>query len=129
LTILLLGGYMGLAALTLFNIFAVADVVLAQTLAFTGLIVMEKVNVFNFRSMRETLLRIGWFSNPWLLAAWCGAIGLQILAIHNGTLSALLHTTGLAWRHWAVLLVLALPTVVFMEMSKRLWTGKCRQDW
>ncbi|OQY19119.1 MAG: ATPase, partial [Desulfobacteraceae bacterium 4572_35.1] len=72
--ILILGGYIGLATLWLFHLYIRSgdpqQLALAQTVAFTAIIVLEKMNVFNFRALRTPLAKIGFFSNPWVLMAW-----------------------------------------------------------
>jgi len=127
LIIILLGVYMGLVTLALFERNSSGDVVWARTIAFTGLILMEKVNVFNFRSMSERLSRIGLFSNPWLLVGWGGAVLLQVLAVHTAALSGILHAVGLTWREWLTLFALAVPPVVVMEGLKGQFGGVDRK--
>ncbi len=122
LMILLLGGYIGLATLWLFHYYLDSGqenaVLLAQTVAFTGIIVLEKVNVFNFRSLHEPLLRLGFFSNPWVLAAWSLTIGMQVCAIYVPFLQEALHTVPLGWQDWGMIIVIALPVLVVTEIYK-----------
>ena len=54
----------------------------AQTVAFTGIIVLEKVNVFNFRSLANPLSSVGYFSNKWLLLAVAITLGAQVCAVY-----------------------------------------------
>ena len=126
-TIALLGGYMGLATLWLFYRYLNAGypLIVAQTMAFTGLILLEKMNVFNFRALRLPLRRVGFFSNPWVLVAWMSMVGLQITAVYLPFLQNLLHTTPLAWQDWAVMILLALPVFIVPEVIKM--TGKLSQ--
>ncbi len=76
------------------------DLVRAQTLAFTVMVLMEKMNVFNFRSERQPLWSLGLFSNRWLVMAWSGAIVAQVAAVHLPGLSDALGTTGLTLGDW-----------------------------
>jgi Ca2+-transporting ATPase len=94
------------------------DLLHAQTIAFTGLIVLEKVNVFNFRSLNQTLFSIGWFSNRWLLLAVAITLGAQICAVYVPFLQVALHTVPLSWHDWGVMILVALPLFVFMEIGK-----------
>ncbi len=121
--ILLYGSYLGLATLFLFNRFA-DNLVLAQTVAFTGLVVLEKVNVFNFRSLRDPLPKIGFFSNPWLLLAVLFTLGLQIAAVYLPVLQRALHTTALTWAEWRLILLVALPLFIVPEGIKWLYLGQ-----
>ncbi len=117
------GTYIALATAGLFYYFlgdgTDAEVVRAQTIAFTGIIVLEKVNVFNFRSLDQPLGTIGWFSNRWLLLAIVSMLGVQACAIYVPFLQRALHTVPLSWQDWGVMLLVALPLFVIMETVKR----------
>ncbi len=122
LMILLLGGYIGLATLWLFHHYLERGgegvEMLAQTAAFTGIIVLEKINVFNFRALRAPLLAIGFFSNPWIVLAWLFSLGLQACAIYLPCLQQALHTVPLGWADWGLLFVVALPVFLATEGYK-----------
>jgi P-type Ca2+ transporter type 2C len=113
---------MAAATLWLFNLYltgGTADALLrAQTVAFTGLIALEKMNVFNFRTLREPTATIGFFSNPWLLLAWCLALGLQLCAVYVPFLQYALHTIALDWRDWGPIAAVALPVHLVTEVVK-----------
>ena len=91
---------------------------MAQTVAFTGLILLEKVNVFNFRSLREPMAVIGPFSNPWVLLAWTGTVGLQVAAVYLPVLQGALHTAPLGWADWGLMLLVAAPVFLAAEGYK-----------
>jgi len=122
-TILGLGSYIGIATLLLFQYSLEADdpnaLARAQTLAFTCIIVMEKVNVFNFRALRAPLSAVGWRSNPWLALAVVSMLGLQLAAVYVPFMQRALHTVPLAGRDWAVMLALAAPLLVVSEALKK----------
>ena len=118
----LLGGYIGLATLFLFHHYLRSgepnQLILAQTVAFTGIIVLEKMNVFNFRALRAPLFVIGFFTNRWVLLAWTLTIGLQVCAVYVPFLQKALHTTPLGWQDWAIIFGIASPIFIFMECYK-----------
>ncbi len=120
--ILLLGGYMGAGALWLFHHYLASGqgngVALAQTTAFTGLILLEKMNVFNYRSLREPLAVVGFFSNPWVLLAWTITVGLQVCAVYVPFLQQALHTVPLGWAAWGLMLAVAAPVFLVTETYK-----------
>lgn len=122
LMILLLGGYIGAAALWLFHYYLAdgrAEALLqAQTVAFTGIIVLEKMNVFNFRALRAPLPTIGFFSNPWVLLAWIATLGLQVCAIYLPFMQRTLHTVPLGWADWGLIFMIALPIFMLTEACK-----------
>ena len=57
--IIILGSYIGVATLLLFHYYLSqthqSNIVLAQTVAFTGIVILEKMNVLNFRSLYEPI--------------------------------------------------------------------------
>ncbi len=120
--ILILGGYIGIVTLWLFHHYQAAEnaqaLEVAQTVAFTGIIVMEKMNVFNFRSLYAPLTVIGVFSNLWVLGAWALTIGLQICAIYIPFLQQALHTVPLRWEDWGLIVIMALPVFIVTELYK-----------
>ncbi len=117
-----IGTYLALATLFLFNYHlwqgGAESFARAQTAAFTGLVVMEKVNVFNFRSLHAPLRTIGFFSNPWLLVAVAGIIVLQVAAIYVPFLQTALQTVPLGWDEWKLIALVAAPIFVVPEVYK-----------
>ena len=122
LTICALGSYVGLASLWLFhhylddkdpNSFA-----LAQTVAFTGIIVIEKVNVLNFRSLTTPLWVTGFWSNNWVLAAILFTVTLQILAVYSPVTQNILHTVPLEIHDWLLIFAVSLPVFLVAELIK-----------
>jgi Ca2+-transporting ATPase len=122
MTVAAVGTYVAIAAVALFyfNLGAGTDaeVMRAQTLAFTGIIVLEKINVLNFRSLNEPLHVIGWFSNKWLLVVIAITLGVHTCAIYVPFLQQALHTVPLRWEDWLLLLIVALPLLGVMELRK-----------
>jgi Ca2+-transporting ATPase len=127
--LLALGGYIGLGTLWLFHHYlamlgsTAEAVATAQTVAFTGIILLEKMNVFNFRSLRRPLHRIGYWTNPWVLGAWTLTIGAQVAAVYVPFLQKVLHTVPLSLSDWLLMLVVAIPIFVVIEGIK-LWRDR-----
>ena len=131
--IALLGGYIGVATLWLFHHYldngGAGAAGVAQTVAFTGIVVLEKVNVFNFRAFGEPLMETGVFSNPWLLLAWGVTVGLQVCAVYVPFLQRMLHTVPLRWEDWALMIAVAAPIFVFTETHKWLrWRSRPKPE-
>ena len=121
-----LGGAIGLATLLLFFHFlgdgSPAELVRAQSVAFTAMVVLEQVNLFNHRALRSPLASVGLFTNPWLLVALGVTFLLHLAALYVPFLQAALHTTGLGWREWALVLAAAVPVFAVPELVKwRRW--------
>ncbi len=123
-SILALGGYIGVATLAIFLLYLRSDrpnsPLVAQTMAFTAMAVLEQVNLFNHRALRNPLKTVGFFSNPWLLVALAGTVLLQLAAIYSPLLQGALHTTAIGWSDWALLCVVALPLFAIPEGLKLL---------
>ncbi len=122
MVIVLLGGYMGAGTLWLFHHYLANGqenaVALAQTVAFTGLILLEKMNVFNFRSLHDPLAVVGFFSNTWLLLAWITSVGMQVCVVYIPFLQQAMHTVPLRWTDWGLMLVVAAPVFLVTESVK-----------
>ena len=91
---------------------------MASTVAFTAIIVLEKVNVFNFRSLYQPLARVGFLSNPWVLLAWVGMVGLQVAAVYVPALQSALYTVPLGLQEWLTIGLFAVPVFAIPEVIK-----------
>jgi len=120
--ILLLGGYIGAGCLWLFHHYLAMGqpntVGTAETMAFTGIILLEKLNVFNFRALRAPLSSIGFFTNPWVIGAWVVTVGLQVCAVYVPFLQKALHTVPLGPKDWGLMLLVAAPVLIISEFYK-----------
>ncbi|PIE07506.1 MAG: ATPase P [Rhodobacterales bacterium] len=119
--ILAFGIYTGTAALLIFyHLLSAGDEAVARTAAFTAMVFFEKISVFAFRSFHHSNFRIGWFSNPLLIAALFAMIGLQLAAIYWAPMQLLLKTAPLGWEHWGLIALAAAPLLVVPELWKAL---------
>ena len=120
LRVLALGGYLGFGTIWLFHHYLAegASTALAGTMAFCGLVLLEQLNVFNFRSLSQPIHSIGWTSNRPLLAAWVATIALQLAGVYVPFLQHAVHTVALSWQDWAVIVVFALPVFLVPEAIK-----------
>lgn len=122
--ILLMGAYIGGGTLWLFHHYLASGlpetqaIAIAQTTAFTGMIILEEMNVFNFRSMYAPMPLIGFFSNPWLIGAWCISIAAQIAAVYVPFLQQALHTVPLGLEEWILIFEVAIPLFIAVEGYK-----------
>ncbi|QEW18587.1 Calcium-transporting ATPase [Marinibacterium anthonyi] len=114
------GGYMAVACLGLFYHYLPQDEILARTVAFTALVLMQEIAVFAFRSDTRSAWAIGMLSNPWLVLAVAGMIGLQALALYWAPLQTILGTVALGWADLGVIALTCLPLVVAPGLSKAL---------
>lgn len=118
LAIVVIGIYLAIASVWLFAINYEGDVDKARTIAFTALVIMEKVNVFNFRSFTQPIIRFGFFSNPWLIGAVLISLVLQLAAVYTPFLNAILHTVPLEAADWLIIAALSAPVFLVPELIK-----------
>ncbi|RUR29234.1 cation-translocating P-type ATPase [Legionella qingyii] len=119
LTLLILfGSYIGIITFLLYQFYLPQSYALANTIAFTTLVVMSNVHTLNFRSFYKPITEIGWLSNKWILIAIFSMLGLQIMAIYTHGLQRVLHTVPLSIIHWGVILFCALPIFLIPELYK-----------
>lgn len=120
-TLGVLSAYIALVTLGLFIFYLDhSDYVLANTAAFTGMVMMANLHTLNFRSLQAPLSHIGWFSNPWLMIAIISMVGLQLLAVYTPFLQDVLGTTPLSLKDWGLIIALALPLLIGSEIYKNI---------
>jgi Ca2+-transporting ATPase len=61
---------------------------------------------------------VGLFSNPWVIAAWLGTMGLQVAAVYVPFLQNALHTVPLELSDWGSIALFALPVLLVPEIWK-----------
>ena len=133
--ILLLGSYIGGATLWIFHHYLTSGlpeaqaVTLAQTAAFTAIIILEKMNVFNYRSLRAPIYTLGFFSNGWLILAWTVTVSLQVAAVYVPFLQDALHTVPLGWKDWLLIFEVSIPIFIVVEIYKMIeWIVMRRRE-
>ena len=116
--LVLFGSYMGVVTFLIYQFYLSQSYALANTIAFTTLVIMSNIHTLNFRSFYKPIYTIGWFSNKWILIAILGMLGLQVMAIYTPGLQRILHTVPLSIIHWGVILSCALPIFLLPELYK-----------
>ncbi len=94
------------------------DMALAQTIAFTTLVVAELLRAFTARSERYNLWQIGLFTNRWMLYA-VGVSSLLLLAVlYMPFLQPIFDTVPPDLQHWLMLLPFTLLPSLAAETAK-----------
>jgi Ca2+-transporting ATPase len=125
--ILLLAPIMAVGTLTLFAYqLGVTDYEKARTIAFTTLVAFEWFRAFSSRSQELPLLKIGLFSNRWLLAGIGVSIVLQLIVIYWEPASRVLDTVPLTATDWATAIAVASSVLIVDEGRK--WIGLRRRQ-
>ena len=92
----------------------------AQTMAFTTLVMFEMFNVFNCRSEKHSIFKVGPFSNRFLVVAVTTSILMLLMVVYIPFFDVLFDTVPLGLFDWV--LVLAISSTVFfaVEIGKKL---------
>ncbi|MFH1484840.1 MAG: calcium-transporting P-type ATPase, PMR1-type [Chloroflexota bacterium] len=89
-----------------------------QTMAFTTITMFEMFNVFNCRSDRFSIFKIGFFSNKWMVYAVALSIAMQVAVVQIPFLQPLFHTVGLEPVDWLVIVVVSSLALWAVELWK-----------
>ena len=118
--ILVLGSYLGGVCLLVYYLYLgdAVSTIRAQTMAFTTLIVVEKANVLNFRSLSQSLISTRPSTNPWVYIALISMVLLQVAAVYVPMLQDALHTVPLTLIDWAIIAAMAFPVIPLGESFK-----------
>lgn len=118
LMISVIGIWIGLLTLFVFVRSFEAHIDEARTMAFTGIIIFELINVLNFRSFRWNLHNIGILSNPYILVALVASVAIQVAVIYLPWFQVFLSTVPLPFTDWIILAALGLPLLFAGEFYK-----------
>jgi magnesium-transporting ATPase (P-type) len=99
----------------------------ALTMTQAGIVVSQFFNGFTVRSDRESILRIGVLSNPWLLAAQCLSLTLMCAISYAPPLQAIFNTAPLSLVDWAVLVAAGVALLVADEIRKAILRHRDRR--
>ena len=115
--ILIFGIAMGLGTLFAFSLFYKADLKVAQTVAFTTLVMFEMFAVMSARSFAP-FKRIGLFGNMWLVLGISASVLIQLCVVYTPFLQNIFGTVYLGFREWIVVLGISCFGFIMMELSK-----------
>lgn len=93
------------------------DIILAQTLAFTMLVMFEKTKAFACRSLEKPL---GWrvFANRWLVYATLLTIILHLAILYVPFLNELFSVKPLSLENWGTIILFSLLLYFYLEIRK-----------
>ncbi|MDD5096208.1 MAG: cation-translocating P-type ATPase [Candidatus ainarchaeum sp.] len=96
------------------------DILLAQTMAFTMMVMMEKVQVFCARSLEKPVWN-ALLKNRWVVLTTLLTVAMHFAIIYEPTLNTLFGVKPLSIDNWAV--VFGLSVLLFAYMEIRKWMG------
>ncbi|GAB4072412.1 calcium-translocating P-type ATPase, SERCA-type [Barrientosiimonas marina] len=115
------GFLIGIAALTAFMMAFQGDpdqLIYAQTITFTTLVMAQLIHVFDCRSEHSIFARNP-FENRFLVLAVLSSILLLLVVIYWSPLQPIFHTTALGVRDWVLVLGLSVIPSVLFGFSKK----------
>ena len=116
--IVLVAVVMMVGTLYLFKDYVGGDMSKAWTIALTTLAAFQWFNAWNCRSDHKSLFEMNPFSNMYLIGATGVVVALQLLAVYNPFLQAILHTTSLTLSEWVMILSVSVSIVIAEEVRK-----------
>jgi Ca2+-transporting ATPase len=102
-----------------------ATLSLAQTMAVTTVIFFQIFYVLGCRSLRDSIFRIGVFTNPYIYLGIAVLLGLQAAFIYAPRLGAVFLTTPLDIREVGICALAGLSIQPFISLEK--WLGRTRR--
>ena len=118
--VLLVGGLILMGAFGLFE-WALQEgrsLAQARTLAVNVVIFIELFYLFNCRSLTESMLKIGVFSNPWVFAGAGALILIQLLFTYAPFMNNFLSSAPLALSDWGRIVAAGIITYGAVEFEK-----------
>ena len=82
------------------------------------MVFMQNIHVLNCRSEEKSVFKNGFKQNPFVLLTIISTIILQIIVMEVPVLSLLLQTYSVPYSHMIILLFLALPVLLIIELYK-----------
>lgn len=82
------------------------------------MVFMQNIHVLNCRSEKKSVFRNGFKNNPFVLITILSTILLQIIVMEVPALSMLLQTYDVPYLHMVILIILAVPVLLIIELYK-----------
>ncbi|MCL4472510.1 MAG: cation-transporting P-type ATPase [Actinobacteria bacterium] len=92
----------------------------ATTMTWAGIVATQVGTAFACRTNRVSVIKVGFWSNRWLLWGILFEIVLTILIVYLPPLQRVFQTTGLGWQQWVVLSTFPIIMFVSDELRKLL---------
>lgn len=103
------------------------DLATVRTTAVNAIVFAEVAYLFNCRSLRQPLLRIGLFGNPWVLTGVLAMVAAQLLFTYLPVMNRLFGSAPISWEAWIRIGGVAVGTLVLVEVEKIVRMGWVRR--
>jgi cation-transporting P-type ATPase F len=94
----------------------------ARTVAVNGIIMIELFYLLNSRSLTESILKLSFFSNRWLIVGIISMIMLQVLYTYSPIMNSLFRSAPISLESWAKIIAVAFFTFIIVEIEK--WVAR-----
>ena len=120
--VLMVGGLLIIAVFLVYERALIhhVDIAAAQTAAVNAIVFGEIFYLFNCRSMRYPVSKIGFFTNWRLLAGAVGMVLLQLIFTYAGIMNRVFGTAPIGPRQWGLILGVSLAIFLIVEIEKGL---------
>jgi Ca2+-transporting ATPase len=90
----------------------------ARTMTFCSIVAFEWLMAFNARSDEHTIIRLGFFKNPWLFVAILAGVALQMPVIYIPFLHRFFDTVPLKGFEWGIVLIPGVSIFIIESLRK-----------
>lgn len=113
---------MDIVALAMFYVYwnETADIDRARTLMFVALGMSTLFNVYNIRSLGESVFKVNPFKNKYLVVATIVGFLLFLVAVYSKFMNGVLETVPLGVKDWIMIFMYAGLSLVVFETGKRI---------
>ncbi len=127
-SIIFFGAVMAAGTLFIFTKYKDVDLLKAQTMAFTTLVMFQLFAVISSRSLLPSLKKLNPFTNLWLIGAVLLSIAIQIAVIYWAPLQTIFSTVALSAVEWLQIIGVSSLGFAIMELGKFLLVQKKNND-
>ena len=90
----------------------------ARTVVINVIVMVEIFYLYNCRSLTRPIYKLGWFSNPHVLAGSAAMIGVQLLFTYAPFMNRLFHTAPISLESWLRIVAIGLIIFIAVELKK-----------
>jgi Ca2+-transporting ATPase len=117
--LLIIAGLMAFSTIPIFNYFLAEGLDKARTAAFVSISMFQLFNVFNMRSLKYSLFKIGLFSNKWVLYTIAISLLLMIGIIYLPWISGIFQFVPLSFKEFFAISLISSSVFVVGEIYKK----------
>lgn len=96
----------------------------AMTVVFVGIIVMQIANIFNCRSEKYSVFKLGFFSNGRIFLGIAVSLIFTMCIVYLPFFQKIFNTTAIGWKEWGILVVFMIFIFIFEELRKKIFYRK-----